>query len=51
VIYARLTGRRATGLPGTVTPRFGLRITLDPDVALALQRAADRATAECCSVP
>ena len=51
VIYARLTGRRATGLPGTVTPRFGLRITLHPDVALALQRAADRAIAECCSVP
>jgi hypothetical protein len=51
VIYARLTGRRATGLPGTFTPRFGLRVALHPDVALALQRAADRAIAECCGVP
>lgn len=51
VIYARLTGHRATGLPATVAPQFGNRITLDPFVALALQRAADRAIAECCSVP
>lgn len=51
VIYARLAGRHATGLPSTVTPHFGTRISLDPTVALALQRAADRAILECCSIP